>query len=214
MAASQWLSVGEAYANGRFAVIRDLNFSLFREESWQHLPRSGDLGEFEFLSTLVFVTNVPHPVEFHARDKQPVLVRNVESVQGPDGISDPSLVGLYDIHDEVDDPFGGLIFESAIHGVYKFIPSFVYRKLCVYRPLSGGLEFEVAGDVIERGAQIMQTVSDNAHKFPWHGYSLFELEQIIASIRVGFNEDSVRVSVDPRQKITQVADVLFGPLNL
>jgi hypothetical protein len=150
----------------------------------------------------------------HMGNEQPVLVLDVESVQGPDGFPVPSLVGLYDIHDEINDPFGGLMFESAIDGGYKFIPSVAYRKLSVLRPLACSAELNIIGNKIESGTQIMQGVSDDAHKFPWHGCTRFELERIVTSIRVSLNEDSVRVSVDAHQKTTQISDVLIGPLDL
>ena len=206
--------MGENYADGRFAIICDLNFSPPGGESGCVLSCSGPLRKLEYLATLVFVANVSEPFEMYMRDKQPMLVLDVESVQGPDGFPIPSFVGLYDIHDEVDDPFGGLMYESAINGGYKFIPSVAYRKLSVLRPLACMTELNVIGNKIESGAQVMKGISDDAHKFPWHDCTRVELERIVTSIKVSLNEDSVRVCVDAHQKSVQISDVLFGPLDL
>jgi hypothetical protein len=214
MAAAEGQSVSENYANGRFAIICDFNFSPSGGEFGRVLSSGSPLRKLEHLATLVFVAKVPQPFEMHMGNKQPVLVLNVESVQGPDGIAIPSLVWLYDIHDEIDDPFGGLMFESAVNGDYKFIPSIAYRKLSVLRPLACGTELNIIGNKIESGAQVVQSVSDDAHKFPWHGCTRLELERIVASFRISFNEDSVRASVDAHQETTDVSDVLFGPLDL
>ncbi len=207
-------SVCENYTDGRFAIICDFNFSLSGGKFKRVLPGGGPLGKLEYSASLVFVADVPNPFEMHMGDKQPVLVLNVENVQGPDGLSIPSLVGLYDIHDEIYDPFRGLMFESAVDGGYKFIPSVAYRKLSVLRPLSCSAELNIIGDKIESGAQVMQSISDDAHKFLWHGCTRIELERIVTSIRVSFNRESVRAGIDSHQKAIQISDVLFGPLDL
>jgi hypothetical protein len=172
------------------------------------------LREFKLFATLIFVADAPKPLEFNMGDKQLVFVLNVESVKGPDGLAIPSLVGLYDIHDKVDDPFGGLMFESAIDGCYKFIPCIAYRKLSVLRPLSCMAELNIIGNKIEGGAQIMQRVSSDTHELFWNGFTRLELEKIAASIRISLDKDRVRVCVDAGQNSVQVSDVLFGPLNL
>lgn len=212
--AAEGQSVCENYANGRFALICDLNLSLPGGEFGNMIRRGSPFRKFKYLASAVFVANAPNPLKFHIRDKQPMFVLDVKSVQGPDGFSIPSLVGLYDIHDEVDDPFGGLIFESAMDGCYKFIPGVVHRKLGMSGPLSVSGEFYVVGDEIESGAQIMERVSSDAHELFWHGFTRLELERVVASIRVSLNEDSVRMSVDAYQNTVQISDVLLGPLNL
>ena len=208
--------MGENYANGRIALICDLNFSLPGEEVGHVLSRSSPLWDYKNFATLVFVANVSNPLPLQMGDQQPVFVFNVESVQGPDWASIPSFVGLYDLHDEVDDPFGGLMYKSAIDGVYKFIPSVAHRKLGVVGSLSSGSKLNIVGDKIESSSEIMQSVTNNAHEFFWHGLTKLELERITAGARVTFNPNGVKVTLDDfaNQKSIQISDVLFGPLDL
>jgi len=214
--AAEGQSVGENYANGRISLIYDLNVSLPGGEVGHVLSRSSPLWNYKNFTTLVFVANVPDPLPLQMWDQQPVLIFNVESVQGPDVIPISSLVGLYNIHDEVDDPFGGLMFESAIDGCFKFILGVVHRKLGVFSSLSSSSKFNIIGDKIERSSEIMQSVSNYAHEFFWHGLTKLELERITSGVRVTFNPNGVKVTLDDfaNQKSIQVSDVLFGPLDL
>ena len=214
MAAAHGQSVSENYADGRMALICDLDISLPSGEFGRVRPSGSPLRKFKHGATLVFVANVPNPLKLHMGDEQPVLVLNVESVQGPDAFSIPALVGLYDIHDEVNDPFGGLTYESAIDDGYKFIPSVAYRKLSVLRPLSCGQEFDFVRDKIESGAQIVHSVSGDAHEFFRHGFTKLDVERIVAGINVSLNVNSVGVSLEAHQKTKQLLDVPFGPLDL
>jgi hypothetical protein len=218
MVAAHGQSASEKYAKACFALICDPNLSLPGGEFGGVLPRGSPLRKFKHVATLVFVANVPNPLKLHIGDKQSVLVLDIEPVQGPNGFAISSLVGLYDIHDEVNDPFRGLIYESAsaIDGCYKFIPSPAYREIGVIRPLSSRSEFDVTGNEVQSSSEIMQSVSNDAHEFSWHGFTKPELERIVAGIKVSLNVNSVKVSLDEfaHEKTTQVLDVLLGPLDL
>jgi hypothetical protein len=181
------------------------------------LARSGPLWNYKNLATFVFVANVPNPLPLQMGDQQPVLVFNVESVLMPRLESHlQSLVGLHNIHDVVDDPFGGLMFESAIDGIYKFIPGVEHRKLRGSCPLPGNSKFNVIGDKIESSSEIVQSVSNDAHGFFWHGLTKLELERVTASVKVAFKLNGVKAALDvfADQKSTQISDVLSGPLDL
>lgn len=214
MLAAEGQSVSENYANGRFSLICDLDLSFTRGEFGRVVLGGSPLGEFKLFAILIYVADLSKPLELNMGDKQPVFVLNVESVQGPDSLPIPSLVRLYDIHDEVDDPFGGLMFESAVDGGYKFIPCIAYRKLSVLRPLSCMAELDIVGDKIESGAQVVQSVSSDTHELFWNGFTRLELERVVTSIGISLDKNGVRVSVDADQNSVQVSDVLFGPLNL
>ena len=62
----------------------------------------------------------------------------------------------------------------------------------------------------------MQSISNDAHEFFWHGLTKLELERITAGVKVALNPNGVKVTLDgfANQKSIQVPDVLFGPLNL
>jgi hypothetical protein len=54
-----------------------------------------------------------------------MLVFNVESVKSPEGLSYPSLVWLYRIHNEVEDCFGAFCFNPPLQAAT--IPCLVSR---------------------------------------------------------------------------------------
>jgi len=168
--------------------------------------------EFKFLASIALSANTSHSRNVNARNQESVLILNIEPVEGPDRVSIPSLVRLYGIHDELDDVFGGIMFQSTIHGTFKSIPGFVDGKFCVFRPLANDI---VHGE-IKRGSKIMQCVSDDEGKLLWNGFHRNDLDNIASSLRVMLDVDTVRVvcvSKLPHATI-KVIDVMLGPFNL
>lgn len=210
-------SIAEKYAHGSFALVCDLNIS----------PRGRNADEIEAVhgscqfekavrfARLVFVADVPDVLEMDLGDEEFVLVENVESVKLPDGSPIPSLVRLYHVQDEVADPFGGLMFESAVDGVFHFIPGVINRKLGELGALAGGGKLDVAGCVVESGSEIMKRVSDDAHDTFRHPFKRDDMKGIVSSIRIVLDGDFVRMaSLEGGEFLVEFQDVLSGPLDL
>lgn len=210
-------SVAEKYVAGCLALVCDLDIFL----------ASGDLDEVAVarnsrqftndkrLARLVFKAEVPDVLEMDLGNEEFMLVQNVQCVKLPDGLPIPSSVRLYGVQDEVADPFGGLMFKSAIDGVFHFLPGLVYREFCELRPLPGGRELNIAGRIIQSGSQVVNSIPDNAHQSLGNTLKRNDIEAIVAGMRIVLDGDFVRVSTLVSRKLrVQLSDVLLGPLDL
>lgn len=210
-------SLAEKYLAGRFSLICDLNI----------FPVSGDLDEGAAIgdsrqlvndkrvARLVFTADVPDALKMDLGNEEFVLVQNVETVKLPDGTTIPSSVWLYNIQNEVADLFGGLMFKSAVDGVFHFLPGVANRKAGVLTPLPGGGELNIAGRIVKGGTQIVDRVSDNAHQPLRNTLKRNDAEAIVAAVRIMLDGDLVRESalVGGQFRI-EFVDVLFGPHDL
>lgn len=212
--AAERCTLSENYVEGRFALICNLEISFSGREDGFSYSQTGHFGNGKCATSLVYVANLPDPMKVRIADKDPVFIFDVEVMNGPDLEPISSLVGLYDIADEVNDPFGGLMFESAVNGGYKFIPSIAHRKLGVRSSFSGSGELYVVGNVIESSPEVVKGVSNNAHEILWNGFTWHEMKRIVSGVRISLDLDRVRVIVDGNKNIAQLTDVLFGPLDL
>lgn len=210
-----WHSPAKNYAEGRCALVFDLNLLFIGRDS-RHVSRNGGpVRKREYLARFVFVADIPNKLELQMGNQQPVFVFNVETVNGPDGVPIPSLVRLYDIHNEVDDPVGGLLYQSTIDGTYKFISGRAHRKVGVASSLPCGSKFNVADSKVESTSEIMQSVSGDAHEYTRHPFSRNELQEVVASTRIVLDLNFVRVTFLELPDLNiQIVDVFTGPLNL
>lgn len=216
MLAAEGKTLAENYADGTVALICDIYAPSCCEEVGNALPRSSPLWNSKNFFTLVFVADIPNPLPLQIGNQHPVLIFNIQGVQAPDGVSIPTLVGLYHVHDEVDDPSRGLIFESSVDGVHKSIPAFADRKLGVFGSLTSGRKFEIISGEVEGCSKIVQRVSHNAHEFAGYPRAKYEFEKIASCLSVSFDRNRVKITLDgvAEQEGFEVVDVLFGPLDL
>lgn len=206
-------SLAEKYAHGRIAFVCDLHASL---TSWNHKSASlgnSPLGNRELFASFVYVADIANPLKLKMGDDEPMLVLNVETVKSPEGITIPSLVGLYRPHDVVDDPFRGLTFQSSLDGSFKVIPSLVYRENYVVRPLASGQEFDFAHGNVESTSKIVDGISDDTHNLFRDRWTRNEFERVAAGVRLTVHVNTVSV-VDLKDVPLKVSDVLSGPLDL
>lgn len=210
-------SVAEKYVAGCLSLVCDLNV----------FPAGGNVDEIatvqnrrqfandERFARLVFKAKVPDVLAMDFGNQEFVFVQNVESVKLPDGFPIPSSVRLYDIQDEVADPFGGLMFKSAIDGVFHFLPGIVNRKLRELSPLPSSSELNITGRIVQSGSQIVDRIPDNAHHPFRNAFERDDVEAIVASLRIVLDGDFVRVtSLESSKFLVKFTDVLFGPLDL
>jgi hypothetical protein len=209
-------SIAENYADGRLSLICDLNIlapdtRIDRDAGMDHCP----LGHGEVLATAIFAVDRPDVRNVLLRDQEPMLVFNVESVQTPQGLAYRSLVRLYLIHDEVDDCFGGLMFQSTVNGVYKFIPGSADRKVSVRVSGPGCIEFNVAHHEIESDPEIMDRITDSEKHSIRSGFTRADLKDALSSLRIVLDRDIVRASVGELPRLSvKIVDVLVGPFDL
>lgn len=144
-------------------------------------------------------------------DRPPLLSLGVENVHGPDGLAIPSLVRLYNVHDELEDVFGGVMFQSQFNGAFKVISGRVDREY--------GDRGIVMGNVqpsgIECTSEVAEGFGERGQEVNWHGLWRFKPEQVVSGLRIMLNDDRIGVSVAGiRDHGVKIVDVLLGPFNL
>jgi hypothetical protein len=206
-------SLAEKYAHGRIAFVCDLHASLI---SWNDKSASlgnSPLGNRELFASFVYVADIANPLKLKMGNDEPMFVLNVETVESPEGITIPSLVGLYRPHDVVDDPFRGLTFQSSLDGSFKVIPCLVYRENYIVRPLASGQEFDFTHGNVESTSKIVDGVADDTHNLFRDRWTRNKFERIVAGIRLTVHVNTVSV-VGLKDVTLKVSDVLSGPFDL
>src|SRR5271165_3437408 len=107
-AAFQGHSMAEKYTHGRIALICDLHASFLRRNHQTASLGDSPFRNRECFASLVYVADIANPLELQMGNDEPMFVHNVETVKLPDGVTLPSLVGLYRLHNVVEHPFRGL----------------------------------------------------------------------------------------------------------
>ena len=120
----------EQYQQGQASLICDLAILQVIKRVSSSASPCDNPPSHQVLASLVFNADVVNAIDLHHWQQEPVLVENVETVQGPNGVI-PSVVRLYPIHDETSDCLGGLCYLAAINGGLKFLPIFPDRKSSV-----------------------------------------------------------------------------------
>lgn len=205
-------SLSEQYVQGRIAIVYNLH--IFQTGVvGSHTPSDGPSAHIPLLASVVFVADTVKKIELQGWDEQLVLVLNVQSVQGPQELI-PSIVRLYDIHDEVGDSLGSLKYFSAFDGRYKLVPCFPKRKSAVLIPNLEDAENNLIDGNIESTFQVVQSVPDNQGKVIWNGLSDSDLNSIGPRIRVSLDADGVETRcLNNGHPAFKVVDVLLGPLD-
>jgi len=210
--ARQGHSIAENYRAGRLSLVCDLDISVARRGVRGDLTLHDEpVWENKILASLVYSANVLDKIKVRLGEQQHVLVDDVEVMEMPEEIASPSLVWLYGIHDEADDCCGGLMFQSAIHGGYKFVPGLVDREFTVFVPLRK----DAVQGVVQSRAEVVQGIADDKQNIIWNGLSRFDLDRIISSIRIVIDNYGVRASVAKfAESSVKILDMLVGPLDL
>ncbi|ESY59915.1 hypothetical protein X742_35090 [Mesorhizobium sp. LNHC232B00] len=144
-----------------------------------------------------------------------VLIENVELVKTPEGFC-PSLIWLK----ALDDPLGqrGRATQAFVEALLKQRFGGTYWELGVFNDVSTGSAIgdnKRGGEVVERGAEIVNHVANDAA--PLSGDGLIDLEpmEIAAGLRIYLDGDGVWLTFlecfDQPVKITKV---MFGPIDL
>lgn len=176
------------------------------------ISRYNPTADNRLFATLIFVANILGNAELKQWNQESVLIQDVKVVEGPDGTI-PSLVGLYNIHDEVRDPFGGLLYQPAINGRYKIIPCVSNGKSRIaVIPFQSSKDHLIDGK-IQSSFQIMQGITDYEREVLGHNVNDISLNDIVSGIRIRIDANSVRATADEFvNPLVNITDVILGPL--
>jgi hypothetical protein len=212
----------EQYRNGRMALILrcELSFPTKFDVEARFLSKDRLLVD-KRIAFIVLKAKLgkPHHIEYW--DQQLMFVEDVQIVQGPKGAI-PSLVGLYDIQQEIDDQRDSgisgetLLFQSAIDLTYKFLPLIANWKPCPVIGLSGCDGFKsLVVQNIQGAFEIMQDIADDESAARHVESGLVNLKSNTVAPFVFLDADGVKIRFgESLKQLIQVTDVLHGPFNL
>ena len=143
-----------------------------------------------------------------------MFVSDVQVMKSPNtGIR--SLVGLYDIQDEISDCLERLGYISLAYGISHTNLGLMERKPGV-RAGRGELTNKLVPDEVKSRMKVVNSIADGECDFSRKGrVGSEELQNIASMTRVEFDEHGMGVFVDvsPDYRI-ELLDVLVGPTNL
>jgi hypothetical protein len=158
--------------------------------------------------------NAPLVESGYDSDKQSVLVDDVEIVEARKRVI-PSEVGLY-CPEGVLRARAHLCYFSLADGRCITLSSSADREIGILVGRSATGFDELPGEMIQRGSQIMDCVSNDETDFIWDGINGFDVEGCVLNlgycVRPSSNCIGLRVAKKPNP-LVQIEDVLLGPLN-
>ena len=146
------------------------------------------------------------------RNDQVVFVHDVESVEPPER-GTPSLV-WFERPQYADRPFVGSTYFSNVAG-YKFLLGVADRE--ARRPCNRAvpIENDLFGEMVEARPEVVEDVAKNGS--PGVGDLLADADAIdcVSRFRIYLSNDLIWVGVEESPDfVTELTDVLFGPIDL
>jgi hypothetical protein len=207
-------SLVEQYHQGRFTIVCDLDIRVADTlVSRGSISSNSPSPDNNLLASVIFSNNIIDRRDLHEWNQKPVFVENVESVQGPKGTI-PSLVRFYDIHDEVTDLFGGLVYFCPSNGSYKVMSSCLKRETGMVVVDIEVVKYDLIDSEIKGTVEVVEGIANYEREVIWHGLSSVDLHAIVSELSVTLDAESVRVHSKSTDHFVKVIDVLLGPINL
>ena len=210
----QGQSLVEQYLWNGVTIVCDLKFSLHPKGS-DGAVSCDDKGHIvPLVASIILRAKTSNGRNLHDWEQRPVFVEDVEIVKGPKGVI-PSLIRFYDIHDEISDLFGGLLYQSAIDNCYKVIPGFSHWKFGKVVVMSQPSVYDFVNRNIQRAFEVVRRISNDESNVSWKRVSHFDLKGLLSNISIFIDADTVKVTCTEDQNArVKVSDVLLGPFNL
>ncbi|MGC2610794.1 MAG: hypothetical protein WA320_12015 [Candidatus Sulfotelmatobacter sp.] len=212
----------EYYRKGRMALILrcELSFPTKFDVKARFLSEDRPFVD-KRIAFIVLKAKVgkPHHIEYW--EQQLMFVEDVQIVQGPNGAI-PSLVGLYDIQEEIDNQRDSgisgetLLFQSAINSTYQLLPLVANWKPCPMVGFSGRDGFKsLVVENIQGAFEIVQGIADDESTARHIESRFVDLKSNAVAPSVFLDADGVKIRLgESLQQLIQVTDVLHGPFNL
>lgn len=147
-----------------------------------------------------------------------MFVPDIQVVKAPDEWI-PSRVGFYVIQDEMTNGVRDLLlFQSAIQGGYKFLPSIAHWKSSPFCRNTTAIDDHLVPQQIECAPEVMQNIANLQGNIVRREVICTDIDaEMIGSLpRIVFNSGGMEI-IGARESANHrvnVSDVLFGPLNL
>lgn len=211
------ISIVEEYFHGRLSLVVYLEPLLDGKTcNW---PVSHDLESHrkrQDFPALVYQRGTLDVGEMQDRDQEPVLVRQVETVKGPQG-NIGSLVGLQFIQYERDDVRRRSLYASVLNGCFHFLSGSLDRKVGLGVFLGNSVsdaENCLPHNMIEGGAQVVDGVTNGERDAIWQ-WMRDNFQKIVGGIAIGLDSQVVNVALGKGiDRSVRLVDVFVGPFDL
>ena len=207
----------EQYVDNHLAIVCDLHVSLTNQSELGRWPAGEDRSKFrqrQFRAVLCFCADIPDGRHLQLWNQVLMFVSDVQVVKSPDaGIR--SIVGLYDIQDEISDRLERRGYLSLADGISHTNLGLMERKPCV-RAGRGELRNKLVPDEVESGMKVVDSITNGEHDFLRNGLLRREqLQDIASKVRCEFDENGMGVFVDVSLDFRiELLNVLIGPTDL
>jgi hypothetical protein len=207
-------SFAEYYCEGSAALIYQLELAVFSSN-----PDGSFSTEIPFRDSVLsaFAVFHKHMLDFaHVKmgDKQLVLVKVVEPIEGIESVSVPSLIGLYLVKDQGANADEERLVWSSSEKLFKqspvgidwelFLPSGRYRLPANFSPR-----------VVDGRSQVVQSVAKNQADVNGNSFDNFDFNEVIERVSITVNKNSVDATFTENLKVrVKVIDLLLGPFEL
>jgi len=168
------------------------------------------------IASVVLQADTGNQLDVQDWNQEPMLVDVVHVVKGPEGII-PSFVGLCDVHDEVADCFGGLIYQSAIDGSYKILARRPEGEFGVIVMRAESPKNDFIDRVIHRRFKVVQRIANDESEVLKRREKLRKLDpkNIVSGLSISIDPKGVEATYcDPSNLRVEIVDVMFGPFDL
>jgi hypothetical protein len=188
------LSLSELYLNDRLTII--CYFCPTSEPD--HRESSGAMGHkravFHASAAVTFCANTGNSCYSQDRDEQPVFVYVVNLIEPPESVPCPSFVRL----DRVQYHAGYIgttsLYRSVRSGLFQSFPRFLEREVDV-GVVSSFSSCHVTGDMIKRGAQIVDCVADTKCVGGADWFCNLDAYAVSSGVRIELSKNSITVSI-------------------
>lgn len=206
------LSLPEEYAKGRLSIVCyvELGGRGDRVE-----PTAFSHKEGQILKPVVVIVMRAYSAELrdgNNRNEQPMLVYNVQLMEGPQRII-PSLVRLYDVKNQITDVLPRHLYFSTIQRAYKFLPRISYWKIGVPSTRATGFDDNLASHEIEGCAQIVDSIANYQGNIAGQGFRVEREDILPSSVRVYLQTVEVCFEEGNEGRV-KLLDVAVGPFDL
>jgi len=141
-----------------------------------------------------------------------MLIAYIEIVNGPKSVVSPVVRLQRPKH--IHDIWAGAVYVPLCDDIFKLIPISTEGKVNVF-DISSVDPDQVAGEEIESGSEIVNSVSDYRRKIARNWVLDANNEKVIEGLTILLNDDSIRISCNELSDLTlKLTDVFLSPFNL
>jgi hypothetical protein len=224
-------SLSELYLDGRIAIALVVDVGLCADPGFSRYLGHGPIGRGDSHKhkdstrgrtrrvILLILSDSDNEMSGFGerRDKQPMLIHSVKTIEGKKSRISPGLIWFYDISNFQREIGRDSLYKSVLWGIYEGLPRIVQREVSEGRIIYPASDNDRGGNVVKGCAEIVDSVSDDGRDIFREADRALHMDcmAIASGILILVGHNGIDVSLDqiaePRFKLL---DVLVGPFDL